>query len=296
MVHEPMCICCHIVTVHPNIEYSSDDITAARSLQFTTYIGASMTAFLVYDYACSLNEEWTFLLRSKWSKVKGLYIVARYLPFILCTVNHYLNFTSNGNTDRCEVLNNIESGLRIVSVVFSECFFIMRTYILWNKNKILLAAMLSIGGAFLVASCGFAFAVTIPQTYVTSAIPGITGCYQSSTNFQLVIPFFLLSVFELGLMILTLICALRDWQIHSDPLYGVLVKHNIFYYICGFLFSAVNIRTSLFRYSYHTMLYTSQVLILAILATRMHLDLWHTYQRAHDSNDFQYIPMSNMNM
>jgi hypothetical protein len=32
----------------------------------------------------------------------------------------------------------------------------------------------------------------------TSAIPGITGCYQSSTSFPLLIPILLLSVFELG--------------------------------------------------------------------------------------------------
>jgi len=35
-------------------------------------------------------------------------------------------------------------------------------------------------------------------TDATSAIPGITGCYNSSTSFQLFIQFLLLSVFQLG--------------------------------------------------------------------------------------------------
>ncbi|KAG2354254.1 hypothetical protein BDR07DRAFT_621655 [Suillus spraguei] len=65
------------------MEYSSDDITAARSLQFSMYIYMSTTALWIHDYACSLHEEWTFLLRSDWSKVKCLYcymIPPLYLP------------------------------------------------------------------------------------------------------------------------------------------------------------------------------------------------------------------------
>ncbi|KAG2361981.1 hypothetical protein BDR07DRAFT_1087974 [Suillus spraguei] len=64
------------------MEYSSDDIAAARSLQFSMYIYTSIATFWIYDYACTLHEEWTFLLRSHWGKVKCLYIVTRYLPFI----------------------------------------------------------------------------------------------------------------------------------------------------------------------------------------------------------------------
>jgi hypothetical protein len=41
-------------------------------------------------------------------------------------------------------------------------------------------------------------------------------------------------MFSLGLMILTLIRAIQSWRAHSSRLYVVLVKHNIFYYTCGF--------------------------------------------------------------
>ncbi|KAG2037904.1 hypothetical protein BDR03DRAFT_1010285 [Suillus americanus] len=296
------------------MEYSSDDIAAARSLQFATYIYASTATFLIYDYACSLDEEWTFLLRSHWNKVKGLYIATRYIPFILLTTNLYLSFTPNENPGKCRVMDNIATGLDVVSATFSECFFMLRTYALWNKNRILLAAMLStffvssqsahhtkasgrcISQAFLVACFSIAFTTTIPAAYATSAIPAITGCYQSSFSFRLFIPFLLLSIFELGLMILTFIRAIQNWRINPSRLYVVLVKHNIFYYTCGFLFSLVNIFTSLLlQYSYNSMFHDFQIMILAILATRMHRHLWQMSRHAHGSGALMYIPMSSVN-
>ncbi|KAG1739400.1 uncharacterized protein EDB91DRAFT_381959 [Suillus paluster] len=61
--------------------YSADAVTAARSLQTYTYIYTSAATFWTYDYACSLHQELGFLLRSRWTKVKGLYIVTRYTSF-----------------------------------------------------------------------------------------------------------------------------------------------------------------------------------------------------------------------
>ncbi|KAG1803270.1 hypothetical protein EV424DRAFT_1544939 [Suillus variegatus] len=55
-----------------------------------------------------------------------------------------------------------------------------------------------INQTFIGASTGLTFATTTPTTYPTSAIPGITGCYQSSTTFRFFIPFLLFSVFDLG--------------------------------------------------------------------------------------------------
>ncbi|KAG2054112.1 hypothetical protein BDR06DRAFT_971806 [Suillus hirtellus] len=90
--------------------YSTDDIAVARSLQFLS----------TYDYACSLHEEWSFLLQSRWGKMKCLYIVTRYIPFIFLATDLYLYFTPNENTGKCRELENIESGLGIVLVIVSE--------------------------------------------------------------------------------------------------------------------------------------------------------------------------------
>ncbi|KAG1818562.1 uncharacterized protein BJ212DRAFT_1479565 [Suillus subaureus] len=194
------------------------------------------------------------------------------------------------------MFDNIDTGLAIVSGVFSEGFFVIRTWVLWDNDRNLLVAILVTALTFMGASIGILFATNVSAAYVISAIPGITGCYQSSTSFQLFVPFLLLCVFELGLMILTIIRAIQSWRENQNRLYVALVKHNIFYYTCGFL---ANIFTSLLlQYSYHTMLYDFQFIILAIFATRMHRDLWLSVnsvdQHAYDYSALVCIPMSDM--
>ncbi|KAG2139578.1 uncharacterized protein EDB93DRAFT_695181 [Suillus bovinus] len=167
------------------MEYSTDDIAAAKSLQFATYIHTSMATFWIYDYISSLKEEWTFLRRSHWNKMKVLYIVTRYLPFILLATDLYMSFISNGNTVGCQALGDISLGIGMLIVICSECFFILRTYVLWNQNRILLAAMGSTFFSFLVASFSIAFTTTVPAARTCFHLPsGIPQFLKHSVHFH----------------------------------------------------------------------------------------------------------------
>ncbi|KAG1791658.1 uncharacterized protein HD556DRAFT_632451 [Suillus plorans] len=84
--------------------YSTDDIAEAMSLQSVKYTLASMATFWTYDYACSLHEEWSFLLRSRWNKMKGLYIITRCLPVVFLATNLSIYFTPNENLGVCDVV------------------------------------------------------------------------------------------------------------------------------------------------------------------------------------------------
>lgn len=235
-----------------------------------------MATFWIYDYACSIREEGIFLLCSRWSRVKFLYIVARYVPFLLFAAHLYLNFVPDETSNTCQLVNNICSTLSLISIVCSECFFILRTYALWNNDKVVLAAMLSTFAAVIVGSMVALFSATATAPFETSSIPGITGCYQSSGSVGLFVPFLLLFGLELMLISLTLTCAIRNWRATDSRLYAVILKHNVFYYACGLFFSTVNVLTSLLLdYAYSGMFQDFQFIIHAILATRMHLHLWH---------------------
>ncbi|KAG1839694.1 hypothetical protein C8R48DRAFT_781998 [Suillus tomentosus] len=245
--------------------------------------------------------------------MKGLYIVTRYLPFVVLITDLYMSFTPNQNQSKCRMLVNISSGFEMILAIFSAFFFILRTYALWNKNRILLITLLgiflvssqsthhtqasgrSIDQPFLVASVSIIIDTTVSATYATSPIPGITGCYQSSTSDRIFIPFLLFSVFGLGLVILTLIRAIHSWRRNPSHLYVVLVNHNIFYYACAFLFSTMNVFTLLLlQDSYQTVLNGFQFLTLAIVAARMHIHLWQTSQHLRGSSGLVHIPLSDM--
>ncbi|KAG1739423.1 uncharacterized protein EDB91DRAFT_383925 [Suillus paluster] len=256
-----------------------------------------MATFWTYDYACSLVEEWTFLLGSRWTRIKSLYIVTRIMPFFLLVINLYQNFTPTEDFNKCRILGFIDLALGIISVTCSESFFILRTYALWNNNRIVLAAMLTAFFATFVASIVTSLVVhddTAP--YATGAIPGMTGCL---LNGRLSIPYILLFQFELGLIFLTLIRAIQSWRTANSPLYAILVKHNIFYYACGLLFSGVNVVTSfMVHYQYHAMFQDFQFIILAILALHMHLQLWQINEHVHGSDapvsNLECIPLPNV--
>ncbi|KAG1739583.1 hypothetical protein EDB19DRAFT_839517 [Suillus lakei] len=277
-------------------EYSSDDIAAGSSLQFLTYLCTSMVTFWTYDYGCSLHEEWTFLLQSRWTRVKGLYIITRHVPFFFLTTELYQHFTPNENSNKCWRLLDIYSCVAIISVACSECFFMLRTYALWNNNTIVLAAMLSAFLTLGVSSVVVGLMTDETSNVTISAIPGITGCYRTSTSVRVSIQFLLLFAFQLGLISLTLIRVIQCWRTDNGHLYAILVKHNIFYYASGLFLSAVNILISvLFSDSaYHSLFEDFECLILAILATRMHIHLWQTDRHQHDSDGLGMIYLSDM--
>ncbi|KAG2355428.1 hypothetical protein BDR07DRAFT_1493213 [Suillus spraguei] len=196
--------------------------------------------------------------------VKYLYILARYVPFLLIVSDTCLTLTPNENIEACRVFISIYT----------------------------------------------------VSTSAIPGIPGIPGCYRTSSSVELYLPFILLFVFQLGLVSLTLIRTIQNWRTTRSALYTALVKHNIFYYACGLLFSALNfivpiifpnvrkladplqydrvIDISHSQSPYHAFLEDFEVFILAILATRMHLHLWRIDHPVHDFDAPIYIPMSNM--
>ncbi|KAG2050520.1 hypothetical protein BDR06DRAFT_640500 [Suillus hirtellus] len=166
------------------MEHSSVDITTARSLQPLACICTLIaTTFWTYDYICSLHEEWTFLLRSRLTKVKVLYIITRYVPFFIVAADLYMNFSGNEDRDQCLILSNIYA-----------CLFVLRTCALWNNNRIILIAILST-----IFAIGI-WLTTIATSHVTnSVIPDITGCHRSSGSFSFIMQFIVLLVFQLGM-------------------------------------------------------------------------------------------------
>lgn len=252
-----------------------------------------MATFWTYGYICSLHEEWTFLLLSRWTKVKYLYVVARYVPFFLFASHLYMNLTPDENPKKCLILDNVCSSFSILSVLCSETFFILRTYALWNNNKIVLATLLTAFLAAGVASVGLLFGSSGTVPFQTSPIPGITGCYRPSGGIGFFVPYILLSALELGLISLTIVRALQTWRTANTHLFAVLLKHNIFYYACGLFCSVVNVLTSLLlHHAYKAMFQDFQFIILAILATHMHLYLWHMDRHLHGSDALTLIPLS----
>ncbi|KAG1789697.1 uncharacterized protein HD556DRAFT_1446710 [Suillus plorans] len=81
--------------------------------------------------------------------------------------------------------------------------YVRKAIALWLQSCMISSPSLSslwwvLSQSFLVASFSITINTTVPGVYATSTIPGVSGCYRSSSSYQLFIPFILFSVFELG--------------------------------------------------------------------------------------------------
>ncbi|KAG1737967.1 hypothetical protein EDB19DRAFT_918193 [Suillus lakei] len=196
---------------------------------------------------------------------------------------------------KCQTLNNVSTCFAVISLTCSECFFILRTYALWNNNRIVLVTMTLFLFAVISASIGILFAGNATSNVTTSAIPGIPGCSQSLQDVPLFLSFLMLFVFQLVLISLTLIRVIQSWRLAKGHMHAVLVKHNIYYYGCGLLLSVANVLLLelLSDSIYGSLLEYLQIFILAILATRMHLHLWHIDRLVHVSEAVDCTVTSN---
>ncbi|KAG2040877.1 hypothetical protein BDR03DRAFT_69453 [Suillus americanus] len=71
--------------------------SAAWILHYLACI-CSASTLLIYNYVSLLHKEWILLLRSRWTKVKALYIIAQYVPFFFIATDLYCAFLPTVST------------------------------------------------------------------------------------------------------------------------------------------------------------------------------------------------------
>ncbi|EGO21110.1 hypothetical protein SERLADRAFT_410612 [Serpula lacrymans var. lacrymans S7.9] len=149
-------------------------------------------------------------------------------------------------------------GLQALSLFIAELIFTLRTYALWGHSKRCWAIVV-----------GIVVLMTIDQG-PSICLPLVSIAYA------------LLIVYEVEILLFSLYRALIHYRSTRSPLLRVLLQHNIFYFSCGLVifFGAWHLlsRRSI---PYYTSL---QVVIHAILVTRMQIDLWKSDQLTHQGH------------
>ncbi|KIJ11087.1 hypothetical protein PAXINDRAFT_15989 [Paxillus involutus ATCC 200175] len=219
-------------TNSPSPDTSNTPSGTARTL--LNYGTVSVLAIWLYEYAVTFDDEITFLRDSRWSSVKILYLVCRYLMFPFVITNTFL-------------------------------IFLARTYALWNRRK---AALIIIVVNFTVhiqndeASCCdlpclqsevFIIPTIVILALFGSAITmipfsGITSCDDVSQRRVLVWVYVLLVIGETEILLSTVYQAVRYYREvgAGNRLLAILVQHNTFYFCCSLASSATAIVTIYF--------------------------------------------------
>ncbi|KAG1779231.1 hypothetical protein EV702DRAFT_1044154 [Suillus placidus] len=154
----------------------------------------SQAQFTIGRSLLNLNLE--FIRRSRWGTVKLLYLACRYLPFVLLATDTYQVLQPALPLSQCEPYVKMNSWLQGITFAAAECVFILRTYAIWGRSRMILI--------ILMCSCAANF---IPVVYIITVynnsitifeppIPNITSCYNVSESRIIVAAFVLLVVFE----------------------------------------------------------------------------------------------------
>ncbi|KIJ66648.1 hypothetical protein HYDPIDRAFT_26084 [Hydnomerulius pinastri MD-312] len=306
----------------------------------------------IYDYLLTLGDEVdplslfqvahtdgmyeiAFILQAKWGKVKLLYLLCRYLPFVLLALDSFQVLQPTLPMSKCETYYELNSWLEGITLVSSECMFILRTYAIWERNRRVLLILMCSFFAFLIPVI-FIMTKYDSSTIITEPpVPNITSCYNAGQNDVIVVAYVLLVVAELGMaclhffqifpiysriaeiLLFTLYRSIKHYQDHGgrSQLLHILIQHNIFYFACGLFFSLLVILSIAFlpvclafntgflmisdistiKDPYGDMTSNLQVTIHALLVTRMHLDLWKA-DRTHYVANYSDIPLPSLHL
>jgi len=239
----------------------------------------------VYDYAITFDDEITFLRDSKWSIVKILYLVCRYLmfPFVITNTFEYLQLGLTLEECRSYFLFAWFAGATVIFC--AELMFLVRAYALWHQSRAALIIIIVNFTAFLIPM--IVILVLLDSAVTIVSVSGITSCNDVSQSRVLVWAYVCLVIGEAEILLSTVYQTVRYYREvgGKNRLLGILVQHNIFYF-CFSLASSVGVVSTMYfitdRYGF--LLADLQAIMHAILVTRMHRSLWNSDRKKSPSH------------
>ncbi|KAG2133634.1 uncharacterized protein EDB93DRAFT_858566 [Suillus bovinus] len=178
----------------------------------------------------------------------------------------------------CRSYNIANTYAGIVILTCAECIFVVRAYAVWERGRWFAALETSTVIAYVVL-------VTISLQQFNSRvaepcwIPGISGYLDRETSTRIYIAFGLVATGQSQTLLLLwyrVIKGLGGWGMDNRLMRG-LMRDNLVYCSCGIAFSISVILTTIFLpFPVGHMVAEIQVVVQAMLATRMHRNFWRS--------------------
>ncbi|KAG1821126.1 uncharacterized protein BJ212DRAFT_1337769 [Suillus subaureus] len=230
----------------------------------------ALVTLWVYDYILCLPDAITFLADSRWGLSTFLYLTCSHLPPVFMLLNML------GECPLCRSYNIANTYVGTVLMICAECIFAVRAYAVWERGRWFAAVEIFAVFAY-VASITVSLQQFNSRVSEPCWIPGISGYLDTETSTRIYVAFGLLAVAELQTLLLLLYRVSKDrggWGIDNRLMRG-LMKDNLLYCGSGFAFSVSVILTTIFvPFPVGHMLAECQVVVQALLVTRMHRGFW----------------------
>ncbi|KAG2369163.1 hypothetical protein BDR07DRAFT_856631 [Suillus spraguei] len=284
---------------------ASWQMTQAASLSWlnSNYAYVALMSLWSYDYILCFSDMVTYLVESRRGFCTFLYLACSHLPFVFlilnllggCSARIYkfsslkmrslaqwvsVVFQPSAPISLCRTYNVINTYVGILTVLCAEGIFILRAYAVWERGRWYAAYAVINIIAFLVSTtiCLHTFNFLVPEPCWIQ-LPGITTHLDTKASSRISVAFGLLIAAELQILLFILYPTVknnRGWVI-DNCLMANLLRQNLLYFGCGFVFSlSVILAANFLSFPVAHELAECQVVIQSVMVTRMHRDFWRS--------------------
>ncbi|KAH6912040.1 hypothetical protein BKA70DRAFT_824323 [Coprinopsis sp. MPI-PUGE-AT-0042] len=239
---------------------------------------------VVLEFFQHLELERTLVWTSKWSLIKCLFLLGRYLPLgIVAAFLYYISAPSSPTIETCRRLFSGGSILVAIACLCADAVLYIRVYALSKQSKRMKAILIT-QYAIVSLNClaGMVMLVNSRPAAPPTKLSGLAACVSipsAATDRWAIVQFSLLLYSAAFTMLASLWYGVRlSWSVKSAPSVSTLIR--IFYMDGAFYFAAITaISIANFAVStyaprpYRLLLAVPQAAVHGMLATRMILHL-----------------------
>ncbi|KAJ3502229.1 hypothetical protein NLJ89_g8982 [Agrocybe chaxingu] len=200
------------------------------------------TVIFLWDYLLTFGMEVRYIWPGKWTFVKIVFLVQRYVPFLdIMWYGMHVSFGSNLSTKFCTRVNYVGKGLMLLGLISSEIVLLFRIWAVWNRNQIMTILL-----PVLFAACWIPptiFLVEFIRSVKFVAVePPFLGCVVLSASDVITLSWIFMLIWDTVSLILMVIPAVRacSYRGHST-LFRTVYGEGIVYYFYLFVLSTINI-------------------------------------------------------
>ncbi|KAG2753490.1 hypothetical protein P692DRAFT_20244525 [Suillus brevipes Sb2] len=267
-------------------------------IQASKYCNAGTFAVLIYDYYITLDAESQWVWHRKWTFVRFIFTVSRYLPFF----GIGLTFVAALRTqyypgESCVAYGRASTALHIVSILATEGLLMTRIYASWHSKRILISLPLFCGICLVISYIFSDTELVWNSTYTSPPymnmigvdIPDPGDClFLSGRNG--VFSYAALLLFESVLFCLMLFIRFRRYKHPIGLLQRTFFHDTMKYMICIILMSSFSILLTMVAPGTWVPITNSpQVVIHSVLASRILFNLRESEERSRMQVDISEI-------
>ncbi|OAX31850.1 hypothetical protein K503DRAFT_870454 [Rhizopogon vinicolor AM-OR11-026] len=260
-------------------------------VQASKYCNVGTFAILIFDYCITLEAESKWVWHLKWTLVRSIFTISRYLPFFAIGMTFAAALrTQYYPGESCVKYGTASNILHFLCIFAAEGMLIIRIYAAWNSKRLLTFLL------FFAILC-FTTVYTISATHLMasntpSTIPNPGGClFLSGRNY---LEYCVLLLYELVLLCLMLFIRFRKYKNIVGPIPETFFKDTTRYTIYIIIISSFSIiLTVVPPITWVAITDSPQIVMHSVLASRILFNLREseerseTHQRFEDLTDIQ---------